>query len=94
VSRFDELVSGNSRSTPVFGRNTDICAQKSRPSGRSEVDRILPIAHVMWAQIATTLAPYSLPGLAMLAGFVVVYKIVEKTMITAFKLEPKPKSHR
>jgi hypothetical protein len=48
----------------------------------------------MWAQIATTLAPYSLPGLAMLAGFVVVYKIVERTMIAAFKLEPKPKSHR
>jgi hypothetical protein len=48
----------------------------------------------MWAQIATTLAPYGLPTLAMLAGFVVVYKIVEKTMIAAFRLEPKPKSHR
>jgi hypothetical protein len=43
----------------------------------------------MWAQITTALAPYSLPVLAMVAGFLVVYKIVEKTMIVAFKLEPK-----
>ena len=48
----------------------------------------------MWAQIATTLAPYSLPALAMLGGYLVVYKLVEKTADAVLKLEPKPKTHR
>lgn len=46
----------------------------------------------MWAQIATTLAPYGLPVLAMLGGYLVIYKLVEKTAIVVLKLEPKPKT--
>jgi hypothetical protein len=46
----------------------------------------------MWAQIATTLAPYGLPVLAMLGGYLVVYKLVEKTAVAVLKLEPKPKT--
>ena len=45
----------------------------------------------MWAQITTTLAPYSLPALAMLGGFLVIYLLIEKTANTVFKLESKPK---
>lgn len=58
----------------------------------SAVDHILPSTHFMWAQIATTLAPYGLPVLAMLGGYLVVYKLVEKTAVAILKLEPKPKT--
>jgi hypothetical protein len=43
----------------------------------------------MWAQIAITLTPYALPALAMLGGYFVVYKLVEKTADAVFKLGPK-----
>jgi hypothetical protein len=33
-----------------------------------------------------------LPVLAMLGGYLVVYKLVEKTAIAVLKLEPKPKT--
>jgi hypothetical protein len=48
----------------------------------------------MWAQIATTLSPYALPVLGMLGGYLVVYKLVEKTADVVFKLEPKAKSRQ
>jgi hypothetical protein len=48
----------------------------------------------MWAQIATTLTPYTLPALAMLGGYLVVYKLIEKTAHVVFNLEPKQKSRR
>lgn len=57
------------------------------------VDRVLPWNPSMWAQITTTIAPYGLPALAMLGGFLVIYKLVEKTADIVFKLEPRPKSH-
>ena len=46
----------------------------------------------MWAQIATNLSPYTIPVLAMLGGYLVVYKLVEKTANAVLKLEPKQKS--
>ena len=45
----------------------------------------------MWAQITTTLSPYAIPVLAMLGGYLVVYKLVEKTAVAVLKLEPKQK---
>ncbi len=79
---------------PISGQDPDISEKKPRAFQAFLVDRILRILDGMWAQIATTLTPYTLPALAMLGGYLVVYKLVEKTAAVVFKLEPKSRSRQ
>ncbi len=46
---------------------------------------------VMWADLTTTFSPYAIPVLAMLGGYLVIYKLVEKTANAVLKLEPRQK---
>lgn len=41
--------------------------------------------------MTTTVSPYAIPVLAMLGGYLVVYKLVEKTADAVLKLEPRRK---